>query len=196
MDLTVCNRFVGGALMYLSRSYGAVDLQLDIYYPSADVKRAPIMFFVHGGGFVSGSKNHLDHIGAFYAKRGILTVITDYRLAPDTQYPGASEDIREAINFVLSLPDMELARDKVDKNEIYIQGQSAGGAHVLNFFLEEKVQTGKDRIHIAGAIIIAAAYEGGSFFPAYFGSDPVKADARTPLALLKTAKKVGFTTWL
>ncbi|GJJ14200.1 hypothetical protein Clacol_008462 [Clathrus columnatus] len=166
--------------------YGSHTLQqLDIYYPS-HVQKAPIMFFVHGGGFVAGSKNHIGNIGAFYAKRGIITVLIDYRLAPEVQYPGASEDIRDAVSFVLSSPDVGLTEEMIDKNQVYIQGQSAGGAHTLNFFFEEKLlERQKNQFTCAGTIIIAAAYEGGSYFPMYFGSDPATAEARTPLGLLK-----------
>ena len=58
----------------------AADIQLDVYYPdpsSVSDDRVPVLFFVYGGGFTSGSRRipspfdlAYSNLGTFFAKRG------------------------------------------------------------------------------------------------------------------------------
>ncbi|OJT12153.1 hypothetical protein TRAPUB_11302 [Trametes pubescens] len=124
---------------------------LDVYYPSAEASSGgsvPILFFIYGGGFDSGTRQFpppLDlgytNVGAFFAKRGFLTVIPDYRLVPDVKFPGQAEDVRDAIAWFLAntapvaaaVPSAALA---LSNPSIFLMGHSAG-AHIITslFFL-------------------------------------------------------------
>ncbi|KAI5999275.1 Alpha/Beta hydrolase protein [Pisolithus albus] len=67
----------------------------------------PILVFFYGGGLVRGScsspPSYLVHnnLGAFFASRGILVVIPDYRLVPGITFPEGSEDVRDAIEWTI-----------------------------------------------------------------------------------------------
>ncbi|GJJ14199.1 hypothetical protein Clacol_008461 [Clathrus columnatus] len=163
--------------------------KLDVYYPPEGTSNAPILFFVYGGGFVSGSRNRLpgiyfDNIGAFYAKRGVLTVIADYRLAPATQYPGPVEDIRDAIRFVLSSSEVNITAKGADVNQVFIMGHSAGATHTSTLFLNESILDDKDRANIKGTILVAGSYSGGPMSSPYYGE--VDHFSKTPIGLLET----------
>jgi len=63
-------------------------LQLDVYYPPPhEGTKPPILIFVYGGAFIAGDRVFpapadliYKCVGAFYASRGFLTIIPDYRL--------------------------------------------------------------------------------------------------------------------
>ena len=61
----------------------------------------PITVFFHGGGFVIGSLDSHDNICRCLARRaGSLVVSVDYRLAPETRFPGAVKDACAALAWV------------------------------------------------------------------------------------------------
>ncbi|EJF55889.1 hypothetical protein DICSQDRAFT_184116 [Dichomitus squalens LYAD-421 SS1] len=74
--------------------FGSTDRhQLDVFYPDAAAVSsggpAPVLFFYYGGGLTGGDRKQAPpfdlvytNVGVFFAKRGILTVIPDYRLHP------------------------------------------------------------------------------------------------------------------
>src|SRR5206468_9748775 len=72
--------------------------KLDLYLPKGQ-KDFPVLFFVHGGAWRSGAKNFFgvySSIGKFYARRGIGTVVTNYRLSPKVTHPEHIKDVARA----------------------------------------------------------------------------------------------------
>lgn len=58
-------------------------LYLNIWSPAADNKRRPVMVWIHGGAFVSGSGSSSWYDGASFASKGDVVVVTiNYRLGP------------------------------------------------------------------------------------------------------------------
>lgn len=134
---------------------------------------------------------YLDNVGSFYATRGVLTVIADYRLAPVTQYPAPAEDVRDAVRFVISSSEVNATGRGANINQVYLIGHSAGATHVSTTLLNEDVLTENDRSHIKGIILIAGGYSGGPTAAPYYGEgDQVP---KTPLGLLdsKSPEKVS-----
>ncbi|KAG1718093.1 Alpha/Beta hydrolase protein [Suillus lakei] len=91
--------------------------ELDIYYPlnSTLTKdgKTPILFFVYGGGYSSGSKEFPEPfsmgyraLGSFFAQHGFITIIPDYRLVPEVKFLASSEDIRDAVNWIFTNVDV------------------------------------------------------------------------------------------
>ncbi|KIJ40221.1 hypothetical protein M422DRAFT_32288 [Sphaerobolus stellatus SS14] len=179
--------------------YGSTDRhQVDVYYPPKGTSNAPVLFFIYGGGFLMGSRDVVpgllfDNIGSFFAQRGILTVIADYRLAPTFTYPAAVEDIRDAIQFVLSSAEVDVAGHGADKNNVYIAGHSAGGSHAATLFLNEDILANVDRSIFKGTVLISGAY--GVVPPplsSYYGPEGEDFTGKTPFGLLrsKSAEKL------
>ncbi|KAI9058955.1 alpha/beta hydrolase domain-containing protein [Trametes sanguinea] len=122
---------------------------LDVYYPSAETTSGspvPVLFFVYGGGFTSGTRRFdppfdlvYTNVGAFFAKRGILTVIPDYRLVPEAEFPGPVEDVRDALAWFLAntgpVASATSSPLSLDKPSIFIMGHSAGATLVSSLFL-------------------------------------------------------------
>ena len=105
---------------------GAPDLALYSYRPNAagPSARLPCIFHIHGGGYVGGSAAPLAPIHrALVASLGCTLVSVDYRLAPETPFPGAIEDCYAALGWLVG----NAAALGVDPMRIGVMGESAGG---------------------------------------------------------------------
>ncbi len=82
-------------------AYGAHPRQqLDIYRADPATEKAPIVVFYYGGGWKDGDRAIYKFVGTALAKRGITTVIPDYRLFPEVQFPGFVDDAAKAYGWV------------------------------------------------------------------------------------------------
>ncbi|NEW84990.1 MAG: alpha/beta hydrolase [Mariniphaga sp.] len=74
-------------------------LQLDLYKPRNLTKPAPLLVFIHGGGWSGGERaDYLVYLVAF-AKKGYVTATVSYRLLKDGPYPACAEDITDAVQW-------------------------------------------------------------------------------------------------
>ena len=74
-------------------------LQLDIYRPENVEKPAPLLVFIHGGGWKGGQRSdYLVYLVAF-AEKGYVTATVSYRLLKDGPYPACAEDITDAFHW-------------------------------------------------------------------------------------------------
>ena len=96
--------------------------KLDLYIPNKTGSSAPAIINIHGGGWVSGSK---DQQGGFnpYFKNGFLVCNIEYRMTKEAKAPAAIEDARCALAY-LKKNAKELG---IDVNRIVVMGGSAGG---------------------------------------------------------------------
>ena len=82
----------------------------------------PAVLYFHGGGMIAGSVGGFTPLIAYYASlSGISFFAVDYRLAPETRFPGPLHD---AVSAYLRLTD-DL---QIPPENIIIAGDSAGGA--------------------------------------------------------------------
>ena len=94
--------------------YGGVPCR---HYRLAGTENAPLLVYLHGGGFVLGGlDSHDDVCAELCAGARIDVVAVDYRLAPEHPFPAAFEDGWAALKAVAST-----------NAEIIIGGDSAGG---------------------------------------------------------------------
>lgn len=98
---------------------------LDVYYPEGAKEKLPVIIDIHGGGFVSGYKDMNRLYGYHLAKRGFIVFNINYRIAfDDTKVPGQIQDVVKAINWIGD----NINSYPADKEEVFITGESAGGA--------------------------------------------------------------------
>ncbi|KAK7032683.1 esterase lipase thioesterase family protein [Favolaschia claudopus] len=197
--------FPSESLSAFSFQYGSTTRhQLDIYYPSDMGQQHPILFYVYGG-FVHGQRNRpapadlmYGNLGSYFSSRGFVTIIPDYRLAPETTYPGPALDLRDALAWAISHPDV--LGPGADIHSIFLLGHSSGAMHILTFFLEPSIHTAKIHPHIKGAIIASALFNVDSedmderlrqHVNAYYVSQEAAA-MQSPLALLRQAPNTAL----
>lgn len=97
-------------------------LKLDVYTAKDGFDSAPIIVFVHGGGWNSGSKNDYKFLADSFTQEGFNVVIPNYRLHPKTKFPGPVTDTAKAIAWV---------KNAYPDNPVVLIGHSAGGYNVL-----------------------------------------------------------------
>jgi acetyl esterase len=103
---------------------GAIPIR--VYRPEAAASdtRLPAPVYAHGGGFVFGNLDSHDVLCAQLAiDAGIAVAAIDYRLAPETRFPGAFEDVVAGLKWLAS----HGAQLGIDTNRLAIGGDSAGG---------------------------------------------------------------------
>jgi acetyl esterase/lipase len=85
---------------------------------------APCVYSIHGGGYVVGSNDMDDaKLDRWCQDLGVVGVSVEYRLAPETPYPGPLEDCYAGLQWTYDHAD-EIG---VDRDRIGITGISAGG---------------------------------------------------------------------
>ena len=95
--------------------------------PGVSQDRAVV--YLHGGGYVLGSINsHRDLINRLSLAADANVLALDYRLAPETPFPGAVEDATTAYRWLL--------KQGLAPGRIAIAGDSAGGGLTLATLLE------------------------------------------------------------
>lgn len=88
------------------------------------IEDAPILYFIHGGGFFAGSyKVVSEALRYIVQKSGIIAVGIDYRLAPENPFPRGHQDVYQGLQYVYANAE-ELGGSK---DKIFVAGDSAGG---------------------------------------------------------------------
>jgi acetyl esterase len=102
------------------------DLPVRLYRPKAADANAklPCLVYAHGGGWVFGNLDSHDVLCAQLAiEAGIVVAAIDYRLAPETRFPGAFDDCVAGLKWVAA----NGASIGVDPSRLAVGGDSAGG---------------------------------------------------------------------
>ncbi len=100
-------------------------LQLDIYRPKELNEKAPLLVFIHGGGWRSGKRQDYLVYLLDYAEKGFVTATVSYRLKKDSIYPAAVEDVLDAVDFLYQNANTY----GYDTSRVALVGGSAG-AHL------------------------------------------------------------------
>ncbi len=104
------------------------ELKVVIVDPKPGSKGRSVFLHMHGGGFVICSALQFAPVLQGWAEAcGCVIVSVDYRLAPETRFPGALDDNYAALRW-LHLNADELG---IDIRRIVVGGDSAGGGHAV-----------------------------------------------------------------
>lgn len=143
-----------GLSLSRDQPYGTHPRQrMDVYFPEAQGCKRPVLLFLHGGGFIRGDKADRANVGWWGARQGFVTVLANYRLAPQAQWPDGSKDVVSACRRL-----EDLCNDfGADPRAIVLAGESAGAAHVAAAVLIRSLQTPNWKI--AGAFLLSGPYD-------------------------------------
>lgn len=97
-------------------------LLLDAFYLKSD-KANPAVILLHGGGWKSGDKSHMEPLAVEIASKGYSCFTVEYRLSPEAKYPAAIFDVKSAIQFIKT----NAAKFNVDTTRVAVLGCSSGG---------------------------------------------------------------------
>lgn len=105
-----------------SDGIAGADTTLDVFRPADATEPLPVVFWVHGGAWISGHKSDVDPYLRILAAEGYVTVGANYTVGPDAVYPTAVRQLTEALGYL----DAHAEELGIDPQRIVIAGDSAG----------------------------------------------------------------------
>jgi triacylglycerol lipase len=134
--------------------YGEDERQrLDVYLPVGASRPAPVVVFLHGGGFIRGDKADREAVGHYFSRHGVLAVLPNYRLGPRHRWPAGAEDV----SAVLGWARAHVEAHGGNRDHIVLAGESAGAAHVAAATLIRRFHP-PEGLCIAGAFLASGVY--------------------------------------
>lgn len=170
---------------------------LDIFQPEGR-QGLPVLLFFHGGVWQQGDKANYTNVGQALARRGIVTLVVNYRLTPTVRHPEHTRDAARAAAWALE----NVERFGGRKDRVFLSGHSAGG-HLVTLLLFDPSYlkaTGHAPEELAGVIALSGVFdltrpiddtpEGGfkGFIFPPFGEDKAARAAASPVTHLRPVK--------
>lgn len=109
-------------------SYGSDPLQVMDFWAPAGAKNAPLVLYVHGGGWKRGSKDTAmgNALPGHLRDQGYAFASINYRLVPAATVEQQASDVAHALAYLLARAD----KLNIDRGKVVITGHSAG-AHLV-----------------------------------------------------------------
>jgi acetyl esterase/lipase len=131
--------------------------RMDIYAPADAHATSPVLIFFYGGSWQMGERADYRFVAATLARAGIIVAVPDYRLHPETAFPGFIEDGALATAWMAR----HAGRFGADGQNIFLAGHSAGAYIALMLGLDPQWlrAAGYERKNLAGLIGISGPYD-------------------------------------
>lgn len=97
--------------------------RLDLFSPNQKSSApVPVVLWIHGGGFISGSKEQVDNYAIMLASKGYAVASLDYSIAPGSRYPIPVRQANAALRYLSD----HAAEYGGDNTRMFVGGDSAG----------------------------------------------------------------------
>ena len=126
---------------------------LDIY--AADKPGGPVLVYIHGGYWRSGSKEDNCNFVPTFTKRGATVVLVEYDLCPQVTVTDIVRQTRSAIAWVCK----NIIRYSGDPARIYVSGHSAGGHLTAMALAHDWATEGLPLDCIKGAVATSGVFD-------------------------------------
>lgn len=126
MNLALAKHVPAGVSARTDISYGSDPIEkLDVYLPSGvegSGRALPMIFWIHGGGFLSGDKSQISNYLKVVAAAGYAAVGINYTLTPSARHPRPAQQANTALAFIQrNAPALN-----IDADRVFLAGDSAG----------------------------------------------------------------------
>ncbi|MEO8446880.1 MAG: alpha/beta hydrolase [bacterium] len=149
---------------------GDKDAMLDVYLPTGvegSDKKLPVIVWIHGGGLISGSKEHVaNYCKILSSKSGCVVAAIDYSVAPEHTYPLPVRQANAALQYIMK----NAGRLHADTAKLFLAGDSGGSliaAQVACIISSEdysklvKIPTDIKLSQLKGMILYGGIYSAG-----------------------------------
>jgi arylformamidase len=142
------------AKSWLNVPYGSGRREmLDIY--AADQAGGPVLVYIHGGYWRSGSKEDNCNFVPTFTKRGATVVLVEYDLCPEVTVTDIVRQTRSAIAWVYK----NIVRYGANPSKIFVAGHSAGGHLTAMALAHDWAKEGMPADLIKGAVATSGVYD-------------------------------------
>ena len=184
---------VYGDMVFRDKGASEDCLYLNVWTPAKSKKdRLPVLVYVYGGGFVAGAASEARYDGENLAKKGVIVVNMNYRLATFGffSHPELTRESGRKASGNYGLLDQVAALEWVrknieafggDPNKVTIGGESAGSFSVSALMASP----------LSKRLIHGAIGESGAFFTSGKGTLAASPLAQSEKAGVEFAKKLG-----
>jgi len=114
-----------GPYTYTYKKVEKIPYKMDVYYPGDEPRIYPVVFFAHGGGWISGFRRQPNYISwyRFLTAHGFAVVTIDYRYGYLHGIEEILDDYRDALMYIKEHHESL----RLDTDSIVLMGLSAGG---------------------------------------------------------------------
>ena len=126
-------------IVYAPGLNGAPDVPIRMMRPTGAPGALPVLLAMHGGGFVLGRAQDFDYFCLEAVRTlGIAVANVEYRLAPETPFPGALDDCTAALRYLHENGEAL----GIAANRMAVGGSSAGGGLAAGMVLRTRDEGG------------------------------------------------------
>jgi acetyl esterase/lipase len=124
---------------------------LDVYAPASGTNH-PVVVWIHGGGWMRGSKQEVDKKPEFFAGKGFVFVSINYRFIPHATMDQIVRDAAKATGWVHA----NIQRYGGDPRQLWIMGHSAGAQLAALIAIDSRYieAEGVPRSALAGCVAV------------------------------------------
>jgi len=119
--------------IYVRHKKGETYLNTLDIYTNTDFRKAPVVIFVHGGGWRMGDKRRTYHKIPSFVDSGYVFVSVNYRLSPAVKHPAHVQDLADAIHWVWQ----NIGTYGGDAENVILMGHSAGANMVTQVVTDQ-----------------------------------------------------------
>jgi len=145
----------GGLAVERDLPYGEGRRRMDLYRPAGAVSGLPLVVFLYGGSWRSGSKSLYPFVAAPLARRGAVVAVPDYRLYPEVVFPAFLADCAAAVAYAAA----NARRWGADARRLVLLGHSAGAYNAAMLLLDPRWLGGAGAPRPAGGALLAGPYD-------------------------------------
>ena len=162
--------------------------QVDLYTPDDAVGDAPLVVFVHGGGWQIGNRSLVQAKPQHFKEAGYVFASAGYRLLPDAPVEQQAADLGAALKALRA----QAETGGFDPDTIVLMGHSAG-AHLAALVASDPQYAGDAFGAIRGVVLLDGAgydvmtaaatptMELPTLYKDVFGTDPARQKALSPI---------------